>query len=115
MTPEPRQKKATGRALRNLAKKAQVLSEELALAVVAASGIPTLQNVPCAQFQPNALECRMKSYDAIIAGGGLIGCAIAFELARHDLRVALFDSQEPGHEASWASAGILSPAPESPE
>ncbi len=56
----------------------------------------------------------MKSYDAIIAGGGLIGCAIALELARNDLRVALFDSQEPGREASWASAGILSPAPESP-
>lgn len=54
----------------------------------------------------------MKTFDAIIAGGGLIGAAIALELARHDLRVALFDSQEPGHEASWASAGILSPAPE---
>ncbi len=56
----------------------------------------------------------MKSYDAIVAGGGLIGCAIALELARNDFRVALFDSREPGREASWASAGILSPAPESP-
>jgi glycine oxidase len=56
----------------------------------------------------------MKSYDSIIAGGGLIGCAIALELAHCDLRVALFDSQEPGREASWASAGILSPAPENP-
>lgn len=56
----------------------------------------------------------MKSYDAIVAGGGLIGCAIALELAQSDLRVALFDSRQPGLEASWASAGILSPAPESP-
>jgi glycine oxidase len=56
----------------------------------------------------------MRSYDAIIAGGGLIGSAIALELARHDLRVALFDAREPGLEASWASAGILSPAPENP-
>jgi len=56
----------------------------------------------------------MKSYDAIVAGGGLIGCAIALELARNDFCAALFDSQEPGREASWASAGILSPAPESP-
>jgi glycine oxidase len=56
----------------------------------------------------------MRSYDAIIAGGGLIGSAIALELARNDLRVALFDAREPGHEASWASAGILSPAPENP-
>src|SRR6058998_4041403 len=56
----------------------------------------------------------MKSYDAIVAGGGLIGSAIALELARNDLRVALFDAQDPRHEASWASAGILSPAPENP-
>ena len=56
----------------------------------------------------------MRSYDAIIAGGGLIGSAIALELARNDLRVAIFDAREPGHEASWASAGILSPAPENP-
>jgi glycine oxidase len=55
----------------------------------------------------------MKKFDAVIAGGGLIGGAIAFELARAGLRVGLFDRQEPGREASWAGAGILSPAPES--
>jgi len=56
----------------------------------------------------------MKTFDAAIAGGGLIGSSIALELARSGLRVGLFDKQEPGKEASWASAGILSPAPESP-
>jgi len=56
----------------------------------------------------------MKRYDAVIAGGGLIGASIALELARTGLQVALFDAQEPGKEASWASAGIISPAPESP-
>src|SRR5882724_7123216 len=56
----------------------------------------------------------MRTYDAIVAGGGLIGSAIALELARSDLRVALFDAREPGREATWASAGILSPAPENP-
>jgi len=30
------------------------------------------------------------------------------------LRVAVFDRQKPGQEASWASAGIISPAPENP-
>jgi len=55
----------------------------------------------------------MKSYDAIIAGGGLIGSAIALELARNDLRVALFDAQT-GSRSFVASAGILSPAPENP-
>ena len=54
----------------------------------------------------------MKTFDAVIAGGGLIGSAIALELSRAGLRVALFDTRDPGKEASWASAGILSPAPE---
>ena len=56
----------------------------------------------------------MKTFDAVIAGGGLIGTAIALELSRAALQVAVFDAQEPGREASWASAGILSPAPENP-
>jgi glycine oxidase len=54
----------------------------------------------------------MKSFDVAIAGGGLIGASIAFELAQAGLRVGLFDRQEPGEGASWAAAGILSPAPE---
>src|SRR6202166_405124 len=54
----------------------------------------------------------MKKFDIAIAGGGLIGGAIAFELARAGLQVALFDRQQPGEGASWAAAGILSPAPE---
>jgi glycine oxidase len=56
----------------------------------------------------------MKKFDVVIAGGGVIGGAIALELARAGLSVAVFDRQQPGQEASWASAGILSPAPESP-
>src|SRR5260370_2418072 len=56
----------------------------------------------------------MKKFDAAIAGGGVIGGAIALELARAGLRGAVFDRQQPGQEASWASAGILSPAPENP-
>jgi glycine oxidase len=56
----------------------------------------------------------MKKFEVAIAGGGVIGGAIALELARAGLSVAVFDRQQPGQEASWASAGILSPAPESP-
>jgi glycine oxidase len=56
----------------------------------------------------------MKKFDAAIAGGGLIGGSIALELARTGLRVGVFDRQEPGREASWAGAGILSAAPENP-
>jgi glycine oxidase len=54
----------------------------------------------------------MKTFDVAIAGGGLIGATIAFELARAGLQVALFDRHEPGEASSWAAAGILSPAPE---
>jgi glycine oxidase len=54
----------------------------------------------------------MKSYDAVIAGGGVIGASIALELAEAGLKVALYDVQEPGREASWASGGMISPAPE---
>jgi len=56
----------------------------------------------------------MKSFDVAIAGGGLIGGAVALELAQAGLSVALFEKGQPGREASWASAGILSPAPETP-
>ena len=56
----------------------------------------------------------MKKFDVAIAGGGLIGGAIALELARAGLQVGVFDRQQPGQEASWAGAGILSPAPENP-
>ncbi|HEY6466733.1 MAG TPA: glycine oxidase ThiO [Candidatus Acidoferrales bacterium] len=53
----------------------------------------------------------MKSYDAAIAGGGIIGVSCALALAEAGLRVGVFDRQEPGREASWAAAGMLSPAP----
>ena len=57
----------------------------------------------------------MKTYDAVIAGGGLIGASIALELAEAGMKVGLYGAREPGREASWASAGMISPAPENPE
>jgi glycine oxidase len=56
----------------------------------------------------------VQTYDVVIVGGGIIGGSIAFELAREKLRVAVLDRQELMHEASWAAAGMLSPAPDSP-
>lgn len=57
----------------------------------------------------------MNSPDVIVVGAGLIGCSVARELARRGLRVLVLDRQEPGKEASWAAAGMLTPASESIE
>ena len=57
----------------------------------------------------------MISYDAAIIGGGIIGASAALELARHKLRIVLLDRAQPGREASWAAAGMLSPAPDAPD
>src|SRR5258706_14659975 len=53
-----------------------------------------------------------KNFEVVIAGGGLIGGAIALELALAGLRVPITEQGDPGRESSWAGAGILSPAPE---
>jgi glycine oxidase len=55
----------------------------------------------------------VRSFDVIVVGAGLIGCSVARELAQRGLRVLLLDRQEPGKEASWAAAGMLTPASES--
>jgi len=54
----------------------------------------------------------VKTVDTVIAGGGIIGGAIALALARTGQRVVLLDRQQPGMEASWAAAGMLAPGAE---
>ena len=48
--------------------------------------------------------------DCLIIGGGVIGLAIAYQLAGDGLRVTVIDRDTPGRSASWAGAGILPPA-----
>jgi len=57
----------------------------------------------------------VKNYDVAIVGAGIIGAAVAWELGRAGLRVALLDRQQPGMEASWAAAGMLAPGAETPD
>ena len=56
-----------------------------------------------------------KRYDAIVLGGGIIGCAVAEELARHGQRVVIIERRKIGAEASSAAAGILSAQMDLPE
>ena len=50
----------------------------------------------------------VERYDVVVAGGGLVGTATAYELARRGTRVLLCDRGDPGR-ATDAGAGILSP------
>jgi glycine oxidase len=47
--------------------------------------------------------------DVIVVGAGLIGLAIAFELAERGASVRVYDRGEPARAASWAAAGMLAP------
>jgi glycine oxidase len=49
------------------------------------------------------------SRDIIVVGAGVIGCAVAYELARRGAAVELVDERPPGQGATQASAGILAP------
>jgi len=48
----------------------------------------------------------LKAYDHIIIGGGVIGCSIAYRLAKEGLSVAIFDAGKAG-KASMAAGGML--------
>jgi glycine oxidase len=51
--------------------------------------------------------------DVIVVGGGLMGCSVAYRLARDGARVVVLERSIPGAEASSAAAGILGPGVES--
>ena len=49
----------------------------------------------------------MKSWDVVIAGGGIAGVSLARELRKHGSSVLIVERGEPGREASHAAAGML--------
>ena len=49
----------------------------------------------------------MSRADVLVLGGGIIGCALAEELARRGRRVIVIERGDIGAEASSAAAGIL--------
>lgn len=52
---------------------------------------------------------QQSSADVLIIGGGIIGCAVAFELAEAGVRVRVIEGRRTGGGASQASAGVLAP------
>jgi glycine oxidase len=51
----------------------------------------------------------VQAKDAIIVGGGIIGCSIALRLADSGIKTAIIERGKIGCEASRAAAGMLSP------
>ncbi len=51
----------------------------------------------------------MRTTDALIIGGGVIGCAIAYFLRKKQVNVILLERGEIGGQASSAAAGLLAP------
>lgn len=51
-----------------------------------------------------------KSADVVVVGAGVIGCAVAYHLAKAGVSVLVLERGRVGREASWASAGILTHA-----
>src|SRR6185312_13920642 len=52
---------------------------------------------------------RSSSAEIVIVGGGIMGCALAYDLASRGVEVLLLERGALAREASWASAGIISP------
>jgi glycine oxidase len=50
--------------------------------------------------------------DAVVVGGGVIGLALARELARGGAGVVVCEAAGPGREATWAAGGMLAPQAE---
>src|SRR6185295_2495054 len=49
------------------------------------------------------------SRDVIVVGAGIVGCAVAYELARRGVSVEIIDERPIAMGATQASAGVLAP------
>lgn len=52
-------------------------------------------------------NARVKSWDIIVIGAGIIGLSLAISLRKQGLRILVVERGEPGREASSAAAGML--------
>lgn len=60
-------------------------------------------------------NARVKTWEVIIVGGGIIGLSLALALRKRGLRVLIVERGQPGRESSSAAAGMIADfAPELP-
>jgi glycine oxidase len=52
-------------------------------------------------------NARVKTWDVIVVGGGIIGLSLAISLRKRGASVLVLEKGEPGREASHAAAGML--------
>ena len=68
----------------------------------------SLQLLICPTLPKPEENLNQNHADVIIIGGGIIGCAIAYDLAKRSVKPLVIDKASTvGTEASWAGAGIL--------
>ncbi len=56
-------------------------------------------------------NARVKSWDVIIIGGGIIGLSLSIALRKRGMKVLIVERGEPGREASHAAGGMLADCP----
>ncbi len=69
----------------------------------------SLTDTLSAQTGEDTVNRHERSAEVVIIGGGIIGCALAWELAKTGVSARVIERREIAREASWASAGIISP------
>ena len=60
--------------------------------------------------QPRVKEALVSDRHVIVVGGGVIGTACAYYLARSDWRVTVIDQSQHGSQCSHGNCGLLSPS-----
>jgi glycine oxidase len=59
------------------------------------------------RFRAVLYNGKVKTWDVIVVGGGIIGLTLSIALHKRGVRVLLVERGEPGREASHAAAGML--------
>ncbi len=65
--------------------------------------------MPPLPLEPDEEDGVTETADVVVIGAGIVGCSVAYALAKEGARPLVLDRGEVGREASWAGGGILNP------